>query len=76
MDISDLIDQGTGERRYPAKNNHKAALKAYEQALTLDPKYVHAWYNKGIVLDKLIVSKTGIVNQSFTLICLMSLVNL
>ena len=33
------------------QGKYDEAIKAYEEAIRLDPNYVDAWYNKGIALD-------------------------
>ena len=39
-------------------------IKAYEEAIRLDPKLAMAWYNKGVALDAL--GKTTEANAAFT----------
>jgi Flp pilus assembly protein TadD len=47
-----------------SQGKYDEAVKAYDEAIRLDPNYAKAWYNKGVAIEAL--GKTTEANAAFT----------
>ena len=67
--ISPVLGQQTAEDWFNKGNDledqgkYDDAIKAYDEAIRLDPNYAKAWYNKGAILKAL--GKTTDANEAF-----------
>ena len=44
-------------------DGYDEAIKAYDEALQIDPDYAHAWANKGIALEAFLALKRRFLHE-------------